>query len=241
MSYRIGQFLSRAKYCSRRSAAAFLEENRVEYKNERITDLSFRISEDDAAGGCITVNGQTVSLSVKEPLVILLNKPVGYLCSHRSQGDRKTIFSLLPDTENRLYYAGRLDADSRGLVVLSDDGDLIYRLSHPSYSVFKKYLVTTNRPLAEAEIQKLLKGVYEGGEKLQFHKLTTLKPAHYEVWLKQGRKREIRRAIGRCGCRVKDLFRFQLGDYTVDNIAEGSYREVKPALSQGRREKPARQ
>ena len=219
---RIGKFLSTAGIIPRRKVPEFLEKNQVIYQGKRIQDLNFYLPKE----AVIWVNGKRVSLP-KERIILLLHKPIGYVCSHRERRGEKSIFRLLPKEYRHFFFAGRLDKDSRGLVLLSNDGDLIYSLIHPRSEVIKKYLVRVQRPLSEKEEKRLLQGVYWGKEKLTFSSLIRKKPALYEIHLKEGKKRHIRRAFQKIGVEVKDLFRFQIGPYSIGEIPEGKFIVIK--------------
>lgn len=148
--------------------------------------------------------------------------------SHRSQKIRgkqlKTIFDFLPQQYKTWFFAGRLDVSSEGLMVLSNDGDHIFALSHPKNGVLKKYFVRTSRPISPAEMDRAVKGVMDKGEKLRFEKIIPLdKPAHYEMHLREGKNREIRRVLERLGVFARELRRTELGPYRLDAIRTGEY------------------
>jgi 23S rRNA pseudouridine2605 synthase len=215
---RIGKFLAHAGVCTRREAADFLKKNLVSLNGEKIVDLNFQIRPDAS----LEINGKPVGLNQTE--IVLLNKPKGYVCTHREQKDQQSIFRLLPDTMSRYFFAGRLDEESRGLVVLSNDGDLIYRLSHPSQKTVKKYHAHSSRPLSDIEIEKIRRGVWSKKEKLNVDSIEPLtQKADYEICLHEGKNREIRRIFEALGLSIIDLCRISIADYTIDGIEEGKY------------------
>ena len=219
---RIGKFLSRAGLCSRRGAADFLKENRVMYNDQVIERLDFDVAE----GESVQVGEKTYKIS-NVPEVYILNKPPGYICSHKEHKNEKTIFRLLPDSINKYYFAGRLDEMSRGLVILSNDGDLIYKLTHPSMKAEKIYNVITSRPLSAQELAKMVEGVWCNGEKLKAKKITKLeKVAHYQWVLVEGKNRQIRRMVENVGAKVTDLFRLSMGEYKLNNLEPGKFRKL---------------
>ena len=230
MKIRIGKLLARAGLASRRAAAEYLQAHEVRFNGELISDLNFYVDEDDLSGHNLTVDGKKITL-VAGSEVLLFNKPRGLVCSHKHQKERgkelKTIFDALPREYAAWFFAGRLDVNSEGLMVLSNDGDHIYALSHPSQRVLKKYRVQTTRPLSPAELSRCLKGVIDKGEKLKFEKMTPGKlPAEYEVWLREGKNREIRRLIERLGVYIRKLTRLELGPYQLGELAPGAYQLV---------------
>lgn len=220
---RIGKFLSHAGVCSRREAADFLLQHEVLLEGEKITRPDTRVSEKAS----LIINGEEIGLSAQKE-VVLLNKPAGYVCSHREQKNKKSIFRLLPHSMQKYYFAGRLDEDSRGLVVLSNDGDFIYRLSHPSQNTHKLYRLQTNRPLSPDEQKRAMQGVFDRGEKLYLHKITPLKKiTRYEIELTRGKNREIRRVIERLGARVADLQRVEMGKYKLKEEGDRTGIQIK--------------
>ncbi|MCS6984485.1 MAG: pseudouridine synthase [Leptospiraceae bacterium] len=224
---RIGQFLSRCGLCSRREAADFLRKHKVIFEGKQIQELNFRISED----ATILVDGKPTKVMHQE-IVVLFNKPPGYICSHNEQRGKKSMFRLLPKTYKSLFFAGRLDEMSRGLVILSGDGDLIYSLSHPSHEIEKEYIVRLSRPIDERERQKLLQGIYCQNEKLFAHRVETIHPTCYRIVLTQGKNRQIRRMFARLGVDIKDLERTRIGSFELGDLSQGQYRVIahkKPA------------
>ncbi len=224
---RIGKLLARAGLVSRRGAADFLEEHVVTIEGVRIVDLNYSIAADQLPAITLTVDGKKVFLRGDDE-VVLFNKPRGLVCSHKHQKERgkdlRTIFDALPREFASWFFAGRLDVNSEGLMVLSNDGDHIYALSHPSQRVLKKYRVQTTRPLSPAEISRCLKGIYDKGEKLKFEKMEPgAITAQYEVWLREGKNREIRRVIEKLGVFIRKLVRLELGPYQLGDLPSGEF------------------
>jgi len=220
---RIGKLLSQNGYCSRRKTKEFLEDHKVILNQQRIQALNTKVHSQEVSQ--IIIDNKKIKLLNKH--IILLNKPRGYVCSHKEQKNQKSIFRLLPNEFKSYFFAGRLDIDSDGLVVISNNGDLIFNLSHPSQNVIKEYKVQSSRPISEIEMSKMVKGVYEKKEKLKFKKIeTTNRPAHYIVYLNEGKNREIRRVFEHFKVTVVKLTRVKQGDYLLDNIKLGKYKIV---------------
>jgi len=218
--FRIGKFLSHAGLCSRRDAVEFLENHTVLYNGEKIIRPDQKIPKSAE----LVVDGKSIFLEVTTKIV-LLNKPVGYTCSHAEYKGEKSIFRLLPMSMQNFYFAGRLDKESRGLVILSNNGDFIHHLTHPSNRITKTYNLRTSRPLADFELEKCIKGVFDKNEILKFDSITSQeRKCNYTVKLHQGRNREIRRVIGKFNVFVVDLQRISIGNYQVSEIDEGSYK-----------------
>lgn len=224
--YRIGQILSMLGLCSRRGAAEFVKGNKLTFKGQQITRLDARFSEADVES--LYLNGSPLpSLKVKVEQVLLYNKPKGVTCSFRAFKGDPGLTELSFLKESRMFYAGRLDKESRGLLVFSADGSYIHKLSHPSFEVKKKYRVKINRPLGNAELKKITGGIWSLGEKLSVDAIHMIKPSLYECTLKEGKNRELRRLFKACNVTVEDLCRIEHGPYTLEGIEEGSFIKIK--------------
>ncbi len=228
---RIQKYLSQCGVCSRREAEKRVEEGRVVINSE-VAKIGQEV---DELNDKVYVDGSRVGGIVEDKVVLAMNKPKGYLCSNNDPFEAQTVFDLLPAPYNKmkLFCVGRLDKNSRGLLILTNDGDLANKVIHPSSGIVKKYRVLLNRDLDEKIIPILLRGVVCEGEKLKASKIVTGQqedaPApnrRVEVWLNQGRKREIRRMFEALGYFVKDLSRFQIGGFVLRRIPEGSYKRL---------------
>lgn len=154
---------------------------------------------------------------------IALNKPIGFVCSRNGQGSR-TIYQLLPKKYHHLKPVGRLDKDSSGLLLLSDDGDLAHKLTHPSFNKQKQYLVTVVPLLTLQDKQKIESGVLlnDGLSKLQLRSVKD----NWLVTMTEGRNRQIRRTFAHLGYSVTKLHRIKFGIYELNNLAEGALKLV---------------
>lgn len=225
---RIQKFLSQCGVCSRREAEKRILEGRVS-----VNGAPAQIGQDVSGSDRIVVDGRKVEGLVEDKVVLAMNKPKGYLCTNDDQFGGKTVFELLrePYAQMKLFCVGRLDKNSEGLLILTNDGELANRIIHPSSGIVKRYHVLLNRPFDKSLIPTMLKGVMHEGEKLRASRVCT--PANKElpnyecrldVWLNQGRKREIRRMFEALGFFVKELVRFQIGSYELRRIAPGAYK-----------------
>lgn len=182
----------------------------------------------------VRVDGRRLVFRRIRPVVLLLNKPRGILCSHRDPHHGETVFDLLrpPYNSMRLVLVGRLDKDSEGLLLLTNDGTLAQRLAHPSHAVLKRYQVELDRPLDTNHVPRLLRGVSWEGERLRADKVIPLKSARgadrgkAEIHLRHGKKREIRNLLYAFGYRVRRLRRIQIGGLRLRGLAAGQYREL---------------
>ena len=185
--------------------------------------------------GCIAKIGDQVTdtniiLVDQKPLpkvqalhLIMLNKPKGFVCSRRGQGS-KTIFNLLPQNYHNLNPIGRLDKDSSGLLLLSNDGDLHQKLAHPASGKIKKYLVTLNKPINDKDIIRLNKGVtlQDGLSRL----ITSRTDKSLDISMTEGRKRQIRRTFEMIGYRVIALHRYQFGPYVLNGLGSSKIKVI---------------
>lgn len=212
----------------RRQTADFLAQHDVRIDGEKITELNYAVDANKIPLLNLTIDGKRIAMEFHSDKVLLFHKPTGVVSSHRTQKIRgkelKTIYDFLPVKYKTWFFAGRLDISSSGLMVLSNDGDHIFQLSHPKFGALKKYFVRTSRPLSNDEIIKIQKGVFDKGEKLRFEKCIALdKPAHYEIHLKEGKNREIRRVLEKVGVFARELRRTELGPYALETIPVGGF------------------
>lgn len=228
---RIQKVIADSGLCSRRQAETYIEEGFVNV-NGKLASLGQKVSPQDN----ITVRGTPLRKRPlkQESIVIIINKPKGYVCSHRDPYNSNTIYDLLPKELNamKLICTGRLDKDSEGLVVLTSDGDLANKIMHPSSGIVKKYRVELDRPLDDEIIPKLIKGILDDGERLFANKIIPAtmganRECRAEVHLEQGRKREIKRLFARFGYHVERLFRFQVGRLVLKRLTVGGHRKLK--------------
>lgn len=227
---RVQKFIAHAGICSRRQAEQHIEEGEVTINGE-VAEIGDSIDPDTDD---VRFQGKKVSISKKDSkIVLIMNKPKGYICSNADPYNPRTVFDLLPKPFHgeRLYCAGRLDKDSEGLLVLTNDGDLSNQITHPSRKVIKKYRVTIQKDLREEMVLKLLKGKEIDGDFLKFEKVIIGGRGEdqgkiLEIHLHHGKKREIRRLLESFGFYVKKLKRFQIGGLILKKIPPGAIREL---------------
>lgn len=226
---RLQKFLSQSGVCSRRKAEELIRGGRVE-----VNGRTAGIGESVAAGSAVVrVDGKRILASQQEHATLVLNKPRHYVCTHSDPHQEQTVFDLLPKQlrDPRLACAGRLDKDTEGLLILTTDGDLAQRITHPSHRVVKRYLARVHRDLQGEDIPKLLRGRTVEGQWLQFEKVIPSKHdrTEFEIHLDHGRKREIRRLLEAFGYLVKRLKRTQIGGYKMRGLARGQAKVLRPA------------
>lgn len=177
----------------------------------------------------ITVNGRAVRISAKR-VYYLLNKSKGVICTSNDPQGRKTAVDMI-DCQERIFCVGRLDADTTGLIILTNDSELTNRLTHPSYEVSKTYLVTVKGTVSPEQIEKLKKGVWlsEGKTNRSSVKLMHRKPdqSTIEIMIRQGLNRQIRRMFAKVELRVKSLKRIKIGKLTAKGLGIGQFRALR--------------
>ncbi len=219
---KIQKFIARSGYCSRRKAEKLIEEKKVTV-NKNLAKLGMRVSEKDV----IRIEGKTLKPKEKT-IIIALNKPKGYSCTHKEVPGEKNIFTLL-DLKERVFIAGRLDKNSRGLVILTNNGELAYKLTHPSFEHEKEYKVELSKDLKEEVAEKLKEGVDIGEKtKAKIKEIEKIKNKKYRVILSEGKNRQIRRMFEVFNYTVTDLQRVRIDKYKLKKIKEGNWYFIEP-------------
>ncbi len=218
---RINKHIASNTELSRRKADKAILEGRVKI-NGKLADLGSIVSSKDK----ITIDEVAISNTTGSKTVILLNKPVGYVCSKNGQGNR-SIYRLIPANYRSLNIAGRLDKDSSGLVILTDDGVLLQQLTHPSFLKKKHYLVLLDKTISKQDIHKLITGVDIGDSRLsKFLAINKISTLNYSVKLGEGRNKQIRRTFEKLRYTVLTLNRVSIGKYELGDIPVGKFEEM---------------
>ena len=218
---RLNKFIAHATGISRREADELIRTGNV-VVNGKAADLGCDVDPNDDT---VTVNNQLVKLPA-EHTTIMLNKPVGYVCSRNAQAKGvKTIYELLPDQYKALKTVGRLDKDSTGLILLTDDGDLAHQLTHPSFAKTKEYIVELDHALAPLHQQMISDfgiNLDDGPSQLLLERLNDER-TKFNITMHEGRNRQIRRTFAALGYQVKSLHRTTFGPYTLGDLASGKW------------------
>ena len=221
-SMRLNQFLASAGLGSRRACEKFIREGFISINGKKVTRLATQVRSQDK------VYYQDKELQLKATKrYFLFHKPSGVVCSKHDEGRYPSIYQLLPKEFQSLFYVGRLDADSEGLLLLTDDGYWAQYLMHPRYEIEKIYHVTIDRPLEFRDRGALLKGCWLDGKRARFKAITFIKGTSYQVILNQGLKRQIRRQLIDLGYAVKHLVRVQFGKIRLGSLPKGRFRVLK--------------
>jgi 23S rRNA pseudouridine2605 synthase/23S rRNA pseudouridine2604 synthase len=215
---RLQKFLSEAGICSRRKGETFIKSGFVSVNNVTVTELGTKI---DPQSDLINFKGKRVTLK-SDPIYIALNKPKGYVTSCRQAGD-KIVMDLI-DIPERIYPVGRLDKDSTGLLILTNDGDLHHRLSHPSFDHEKEYDVTVSRVISDSALARIAKGMPIMGTKTRPAEIKRISSRRFRIVLKEGRNRQIRRMVRKIGNRVASLKRIRISNIKLGNLGPGDWR-----------------
>jgi 23S rRNA pseudouridine2605 synthase len=216
---RLAKFLAHGGVASRRRAELIISKGRVTVSGEVVTDPA----RDVGAGDDVRVDGSLVGEEARE--VWAVNKPAGVVSTAREPGQRQAVVELV-DSEVRLYPVGRLDADSTGLLLLTNDGELANRLTHPRYEVEKAYRVELRRPPSDADLRRLASGVELDDGPTASAEVNRLGEREIEVVLREGRNRQVRRMAEAVGNRVVSLCRVRFGPIELGSLPEGEARRL---------------
>ncbi len=215
------KFISACGAASRRKAEELIRSRRVAVNGNIECNPAFKVAENMA----VTLDGTQLSLPERHHYV-LLHKPQGYVCSNADRHAELLAVELIGIPGVRLVSAGRLDKESEGAIIFSDDGEFINILAHPRYGVLKRYEVFTRHPISAQWQKKMVSGVTDDGEKLKVIAIKELAPCRYEITLNEGRKREIRRLTAAAGAPTVRLIRLSIGKVELGKLPCGKYREL---------------
>ena len=218
MEIRLQKFLSQAGVCSRRRGEKYILDGRVTVNGEKVTRLGVKVDPDSDR---IELDGQVVESS-EETIYIALNKPEGFVTSCDHPGE-KIVLDLI-SVAQRVYPVGRLDKDSTGLLLLTNDGAAHHRLSHPSFDHEKEYEVTLEKPITGGALKKLEAGVLLKASRTRPARIKKLTPRKFKIILQEGRNRQIRRMVNKVGGKVIGLKRIRIADITLGNLGRGKWR-----------------
>ena len=217
---RLNRFLAAAGVGPRRHCDELIAAGRVAINGKTCTDFS---AQPDARDH-VKVDGKLVH--VAPPLTIMLHKPAGFVSTRKDPHARDTVFDLLPGKFSRLFNIGRLDAQTEGLLLLTNDGDLAQQITHPRYKIDKEYEVTLDRPWDLAHGPKLLRGIVLDGRRARIARLHSTSATRLRVVLRQGINRQVRRMFEALGYHVKRLVRVRIGSLRLGDLPRGHWRAL---------------
>ena len=215
---RLNRFLAAAGIGSRRQCDELIAAGKVTINGRICTDFSAQPEETDH----VKVGGRLIH--TQRPIYLILNKPAGFVSTRSDPNARDTIFDLLPAKFPRLFNIGRLDAQTDGLLLLTNDGKLAQRLTHPRYKIEKEYDVTLDRPWDPALTPKLLAGMILDGQRARMEKVHPVRVTRLRVVLRQGINRQIRRMFYELGYEVRKLGRIRIGHLRLGDLPRGHWR-----------------
>jgi 23S rRNA pseudouridine2605 synthase len=219
---RLNRYLAAAGLGSRRSVETLILEGRVKINGQVIEDLGTGV----APGDVVKVGSKIVT--PQEIVHAVLYKPRGFLCTASDERERRTIFDLLPTDWPRVYHVGRLDMESEGLLIVTNDGELSLSLTHPKFKFEKEYEVTLDKPFDPSKKEKLLHGFYIEGGRAKMEEIEQVAANKLRVVLTQGIKRQIRLMLYDCGYEVENLRRVRIGTIRIDKLRAGMWRMLSP-------------
>ncbi|MEZ5301837.1 MAG: pseudouridine synthase [Verrucomicrobiales bacterium] len=221
---RLNRFLATCGFGSRRSCEALILDGHVTVNGEICRALATQVGPTDQ----VECGGRPAEMP--QAITLIVHKPRGLVCTRSDERGRETIYSLLPSRFHGLHHVGRLDKDSEGLILLTNDGDLSQRLTHPSHKIQKEYLVTLDRAPEDADLKQLITGIptEEGLARAVAYKRTS--PRRIRVILQQGLKRQLRHMFEALDFRVKKLVRIRIGGLGIGLVPEGKWQLLDPPM-----------
>ena len=218
---RLNKFLASCGVGSRRACDALVQEGHVEINGKPCLNPAQRVEPSDF----VRVDGKRVQ--AKQTSTVLFYKPRGYVCSREDELGRDTIYTILPPALQHLHHVGRLDRDSEGMLILTNDGDLSQQLMHPSKLVEKEYIVTSNQPVLNEHLDLFMSGVYVEKQRLRAKEVQRLSSRRYRIVLETGLKRQIRQMFLTLGYQVQRLVRVRIGTLQLADFPVGAWRPLE--------------
>lgn len=222
---RLNKFLALQLGISRRQADELIEKGRIS-----INGKTAQLGERFKAGDEIKLGEKIISKTREEKKYVIFNKPRGYVCSRKKQGENETIYAILPKEFSVLKPVGRLDKDSSGILLLTNDGDFAFQMTHPKFRKVKEYLVSLDTPLQPIHQQMIADfgiNLPDGKSQLGLERLDDSRK-NWKVIMSEGRNRQIRRTFSAIGCEVEELHRTVFGSYILPkDLNFGDFRKVE--------------
>lgn len=224
---RLQKVIASAGVTSRRKAEQLIQEGKVSVNGKIVTEMGIKVSPEDE----IKVNGKP--LQKEEKVYYLLNKPKGYICAVSDDKDRKTVIDCFPDVKERIFPVGRLDYDTTGLLILTNDGEFANKMMHPRYHLPKTYEVAVDGVLTDQMLTMLQNGIeLEDGKTLPaevylLKRLEGKKKTVIQITIFEGRNRQVRRMMEYFHCEVTRLARIQYGFLDLGHLRQGQYRKLR--------------
>lgn len=219
---RLSKILAAHGIASRRASEELIFSGVVKVNGERITKPQTMV---DPSVDRITVNGKPIGTQQKK-VYYLLNKPKGVLCTNRRFAKEKIFLDFFPEHQERLFCVGRLDKDTTGLLLVTNDGHFSQKIQHPSFEVIKEYWVRVKEELSEEDIKKLSKTVYIDGSLVKPTRVKQDRKNSFKICVKDGKKHEIRIITEKAGLSLLELVRVRIGSLTLGKLPSGTFRSL---------------
>lgn len=229
---RLNRFIAKTGFCSRRKADLLIKEGKVKVNGVYIKEPWYRVEDKDR----IEIDNMIINHKKIEYKYIIINKPKGVVCTLKDRFAERKIIDLLPQSLKNLYPVGRLDKNSCGLLILTNDGDFCFRLTHPKFNIEKEYIVKIKGDFDRKMIEKAQRGVKDGKDILKVKSIKIIKKNEKGTCLRivavEGKKRHIRRLLKNLGVEVIELQRIRIGRLRLGNLKEGEYKILtkKPVI-----------
>lgn len=222
---RLNKYIADAGICSRRKADELIENGNVKVNGATMKEMGYQVEDGDV----VQVNGKTIENAGKK-IYVAVNKPLGYITSMDDDKGRATVAELVSDVPERLFPVGRLDYNTTGLLIMTNDGQLTYTLTHPKHEVYKTYIAKVAGVLSDTRLAKLRRGVDIGGFVTSPAKVKVIKqmPRHaiVEISIREGKNRQVRKMFAAVGNKVQELQRVAIGEIKLGRLMEGHYRKL---------------
>lgn len=220
---RLQKYIAEAQVASRRKAEEMILDGRVSVNGKIITELGTKVESDSDV---VIVDGKEIHICEKL-VYIMLNKPEGCVTTVKDQFNRKSVMDYVSDVKERIYPVGRLDYDTSGLLIMTNDGEMTYRLTHPKHNVDKTYIAHVDRKPDERDMEKFRKGIVIDGRKTAEAEIQIVKEGkltELEIKIREGRNRQVRKMCAAINCNVVKLKRIATGKLELGELEKGKYR-----------------
>ena len=219
---RLSKLLAASGVASRRACEELIFAGRVKVNGETALLPQTMVDENDS----ITVNGKSIT-GVEKKVYFILNKPKGYICSNTRSKNSKIVLDLFEDVQERIFTIGRLDKDTQGLLLVTNDGHFANRVIHPSANINKEYLAKTDAEITAEHLAAISSGTLVEGVFVKPVRVTKVRKGTLKIVISEGKKREVRMLLEAAGLSVKELTRIRIGNLQLGTLPVGAWREMK--------------
>jgi len=230
---RINKYIAESGFCSRREADSYIEKGQVSINGKILNEKGKLV---DIEKDIIYIDGKKLTIKNRN-IYIIMNKPKGYITTSKEQFNRPCVLDIIKEKE-RVYPVGRLDMETSGLLIMTNDGEFTNKVTHPSNEIYKRYEVTVYKEIIDSELKSLEQGVNIGGYITKPAKTTRLKNNSFIIMIHEGKNRQIRKMCESIGHNVKELKRISIGKLMLDDLKVGEYKIVEYNLIEKALKKP---